>query len=97
MQNQINKGTLEERVARIEGTLEQMNERLNHLSDEQVYLKQQIDRMNENLNDRINGLEIRINDRMDKQFKWTLAIVMGSWITLMGTMITLFGIMFHKL
>ena len=66
---------LEERTAKIEGTVSQMNERLNHPGDEIIQLR----------------------DEMKSNFKWILAIILGSWITIIGTFIGFFIPLLNKL
>jgi len=63
---------VEERVARIEGILEQMNERFNHLEG------------------RIQALEGRIDaldSKLDSHFRWTLAFIMGMWVTVIAAVL----------
>jgi len=73
---------LEERTAKIEGTVSQMNERLNHLGDEMLQLRDEMK---------------SIRDEMKSNFKWTLAIIFGSWITIIGTFIGFFIALLDKL
>jgi len=63
---------LQERMARIEGILEQMSERFNHLET------------------RIQALDNRINaldSKLDSHFRWTLAFIMGMWVTVIAAML----------
>ncbi len=66
---------LEQRVANIEGTVSQMNERLNHLGDEMIGLRGEI-----------NG----IREKIDSNFKWLIFMILSSWITIIGTFIGFF-------
>jgi hypothetical protein len=52
--------TLEERMAKIEGLLTQMDKRLNHLEAKIVDLRGEI----------------------AENFRWTIGIILGTWITL---------------
>lgn len=70
---------LEERVARIEGILEQMNERFNHLESRIRALE-----------DRINALDARINalsDKLDSHFRWTVALFVTMWVTVIAAVL----------
>ncbi len=63
--------TLESRVAKIEGILEEMRSRLNHLESSFEH------RMGR-LEDRIGRLE----DRLQSNFRWTVAIIITMWVTI---------------
>jgi len=71
--------SVEERLARIEGILEQMDKRINDLVHRIDRLKSRIDR----LEDRVGRLE----DRMLSQFKWTVGLIITMWATVMCTLI----------
>lgn len=60
---------LEERAARIEGILEQMNERFNHLEDRIQALE-----------NRINALD----NKLDSHFRWTVALIITMWVTVIA-------------
>jgi peptidoglycan hydrolase CwlO-like protein len=62
-----NNTTLEERVAKIEGILEQMDKRLSNVED----------RLN-HLGTRMDNLEAR----MDTNFKWIIGIMVTMWIAI---------------
>ena len=70
--------SLEERVARIEGILERMDKRLNHLESEirdlRVYVESEI----KNLRGEIGGLRRDLNDR----FLWMLGVQITMWVTI---------------
>jgi len=70
---------LEERVAKIEGAVSQMNERLNHLGNEITGLRGEMRDMEKSLR-----AEIRSN------FKWMLGILIPMWVTIIGTFVGLF-------
>jgi len=69
---------LEERVARIEGILERMDKRLNHLESEirdlRVYVESEI----KSLRGEIGGLRRDLNDR----FLWMLGVQITMWVTI---------------
>lgn len=62
---------MEGRIARIEGILEQMNTRLNHLEADISELRTEIKTLAE---------------KIDRNFRWTLAILLGvlipMWVTI---------------
>lgn len=70
-ESQNYKISLEERVAKMEGTLEQMSDRLNHIESDIRELRGQ---MNANTNE--------LRDRIDSNFKWTLGILISMWVTI---------------
>ena len=76
----------EERMAKIEGTVSQMNERLNHLGDEIMQLRSE---MKEEIR------ELRSETKLN--FRWTLAIILASWITMIGTFVGFFIALLDKL
>ena len=63
---------VEERLARIEGILEQMDRRINGL----------VHRMNR-LEERLGRLE----DRVFSLFRWTVGLIVAMWVTVMCTLI----------
>ena len=71
--------SVEERLARIEGILEQMDKRINDLIH-------RIDRL-ENRMDRLEDRMIRLEDRLYSLFKWTVGLIIIMWITVMCTLI----------
>lgn len=85
---------MEERTARIEGILEQMSERINDLREE---LTGRINDLRSEVTERISALERRVDsldtkfDGLSKEirdnFKWTLAILIGSWFTIIGVIL----------
>jgi len=67
---------LEERIARIEGILEQMDKRLSRLENEVSHLR-------EEMNNRFDLL----NGRIDSLFKWLVGLIIAMWTTIMCTLI----------
>lgn len=59
--------SLEERVARIEGIVEQMDKRLNHLETEIRELREELRDLREDLNNR---------------FLWLLGVQISMWVTI---------------
>jgi len=58
---------MEERIARVEGILEQMDKRLDHIESTLARLDGRIDKL--------NGL-------IDSNFRWTLGMIVSMWITI---------------
>jgi predicted RNase H-like nuclease (RuvC/YqgF family) len=66
--------SLEERVAKIEGILEQMDRRLNHLESEVRDLRNELYR------------EIRdLRKALDYRFYWLLGVQISMWVTIILT------------
>jgi len=70
----MKEGSLEERVARIEGILEQMDKRLNHLESEIRDLRAEI----RDLRSEIGDLRRDLNNR----FLWILGVLITMWVTI---------------
>jgi predicted nuclease with TOPRIM domain len=70
------KGGLEERVARIEGILSQMNERLNHLETEVSGLRAEF-----------NGGLDRFESRVEARFNQLFYAVITSWVTIIAALL----------
>jgi len=70
--------SLEERVARIEGILEQMDKRLNHLESEIRDLRVYVESEFKSLRDVIGDLRRGLNNR----FLWMLGVQITMWVTI---------------
>jgi peptidoglycan hydrolase CwlO-like protein len=74
----VERSSLEERVAKIEGILEQMDKRLNHLESEigdlRVYVESEI----KSLRGEIGDLRRDLNNR----FLWMLGVQITMWVTI---------------
>jgi peptidoglycan hydrolase CwlO-like protein len=74
----VERSSLEERVARIEGILERMDKRLNHLESEirdlRVYVESEI----KSLRGEIGDLRRDLNNR----FLWILGVQITMWVTI---------------
>ena len=75
--------SLEERVARIEGILEQMDKRLLRLENEVVHVREVISRLRGEVENRINDLR----GEMRGQFRWIIGIIITMWITVTLTIL----------
>jgi hypothetical protein len=63
--------SLEERVARIEGTVEQMDRRLNHIETEIGGLRRDLDEK-----------FLYLDKKLDRHFLWLLGVRISMWITI---------------
>ena len=79
--------SLDERVAKIEGILEQMDKRLNHLESDVAGLREDMNRRFDGLRGEVTGLREEMNRRFDSSFKWTVGMILGMWTTTMMTLI----------
>jgi len=74
----VERSSLEERVARIEGILERMDKRLNHLESEIRDLRAYVESEIKSLRGEIGGLRRDLNDR----FLWMLGVQITMWVTI---------------
>jgi tetrahydromethanopterin S-methyltransferase subunit B len=71
---------LEERVAKIEGIIEQMNERLNHIETDLGTLR-------EETKSEIRDLRSDLTHKIESNFKWTIGLMLTMWVTIILTII----------
>jgi predicted nuclease with TOPRIM domain len=79
---------MEERIAKIEGILEQINERLNHFGAEMGDLRKemngkfmQIDGRFGQLNEENRADHHHIETDIKTNFRWTVGIILTMWVT----------------
>ena len=84
-------------IKKIEGIVSQMNERLNHLGDEIIQIRDDTKSMENSLRSEMKSIENSLRSEMNTNFRWTLAIIFGSWITIIGTFVAFFLALFNKL
>ena len=77
--------SLEERVARIEGILEQVDKRLNHLESEIRNLRVYVESEIKSLRGEIGDLRRDLNNR----FLWILGVQITIWVTIILAINTL--------
>jgi peptidoglycan hydrolase CwlO-like protein len=75
----VERSSLKERVARIEGILEQMDKRLNHLENEIRDLRAYVESEIKSLRGEIGDLRRDLNNR----FLWMLGVQITMWVTIM--------------
>lgn len=69
---------LEERVARIEGILEQIDKRFDQVD-------KRLSEFREDFNSRLNHVETELRDLrslIDRNFRWTMGLMITMWITI---------------
>jgi peptidoglycan hydrolase CwlO-like protein len=74
----VERSSLEERVAKIEGILEQMDKRLNHLESEIRDLRAYVESEIRSLRGEISDLRRDLNNR----FLWILGVQITMWVTI---------------
>lgn len=66
--------TTEERTARLEGLIEQMDKRLSNMEGELVRIHTRIDQVNNRID--------QVNNKIDQRFNWLMGIMITMWVTL---------------
>jgi len=75
--------SLEERVAKIEGILEEMSKRLNHLESDIANLRSEVKSEISGLRGGVNSLRGDVSSL----FRWTVGLILGMWVTILATLI----------
>ncbi|MCL0064387.1 hypothetical protein M1N84_00525 [Dehalococcoidia bacterium] len=85
---------LEERMARVEGILEEVRARLNHLDSRFEHLETRFEHLQtrfEHLQTRVDSGFGELRREMQIQFRWTLGIMLGvlipMWVTIILTIL----------
>jgi phage-related minor tail protein len=76
-------GSVEERIARIEGVLEEMSKRFNHLESDIANLRSEMKGEVASLRGEMNSLR----GEVASLFSWTVGLILGMWITIQATLI----------
>ena len=86
--------TLEERVAYLEGKVEEHSHGFAELREMIIHLDQKVDRFREELCSRIDSLDARLNGRMDSldakfshYFLWTIGIQITVLLAVIGALL----------
>lgn len=75
--------TTEERTAKLEGILEQMDKRLTNIEGEVIRIHTRIDQLANQVNNKFDQVNIRI----DQKFNWLMGIMITMWVSLIITML----------
>lgn len=73
--------TMDERVAHIEGTLEQMNQHLGRQEDRMDRIEAQIQELRADMRNEIREVRSRI--------WWLVGIMVGTWVTTIGMLVAI--------
>jgi len=76
---------MEKIIARIDGTLEQLEKRVSRIEEDLRSLRAEVKEDIRRLDERIDKLE----ERIDSNFKWTIAIMVGGFISTIAVTIVL--------
>ena len=79
--------TLAARVSRIEGVIEQMNERLGNLEQGLRDLHSELTGEQRSLRTDIAEVQRSLRTEMRSNFRWTMGITIAMWVTIMGAVI----------
>jgi hypothetical protein len=87
--------TIEERVAYIEGKVEEHSRGFGELREMIIHLDQKVDRFREELSSRIDNLDARLNGRLDsldakfsRFFLWTIGIQITVLLAVIGALLS---------
>jgi predicted nucleic acid-binding Zn-ribbon protein len=83
---------MEERIATIEGTMVQMDKRLNHFESELEGIRGEIRELRKEMNDLRKEVMTEIGNlrkEMTTNFRWTMGILFTMWITLTGLILAM--------
>lgn len=75
---------LGERMSKVEGILEQMSERLNHIETRMDHIESRMAAEFTAIRAEMGSIRAEMNSmraEMASHFRWTLAFVMGMWVT----------------
>jgi len=78
---------LEERQARIEGILEQMDKRLSAVESAVRILDSEIKALRTELSNEISRVRTELTSKIDSSFKWLVGIILTMWVTIILTIL----------
>ncbi|HLG30949.1 MAG TPA: hypothetical protein VI387_12125 [Candidatus Brocadiales bacterium] len=76
---------LEERQAKVEGVLEQIDKRLDHLESDVSSLRSEINSLRDEMHSGMNSLRGEIGElraKIDTNFRWLVGIMITMWVTM---------------
>ena len=84
-----------DRLGRLEGIIEQINDRLGSLEGRMSSLEGQMSSLRSDLEGRMSSLESKLEGRMNslesshrRDFRWLIGTTIGMWATMMGLLMT---------
>ena len=84
-----------DRLGRLEGIIEQINDRLGSLERRMSSLEAQMSSLRSDLEGRMSSLESKLESRMSslesshrRDFRWLIGTMIGMWATMMGLLVT---------
>ena len=77
--------SLEERLARLEGRVEELSKRVDDLRNDMNHRFAELSKRIDDLRTDIRRLE----DRLESRFKWLMGTLITMWITIIATLITI--------
>jgi uncharacterized coiled-coil protein SlyX len=83
---------MEKIIAKIEGTLEQLDKRVSRIEEDIRRLDMKVDGLRAEVKEDIRRLDEKIDkvgEKVDSNFKWTIAIMVGGFIATIATSIIL--------
>jgi archaellum component FlaC len=78
---------VEERVAKIEGIVEQMNERLNHIESDLGTLREEMKAETRDIREKLEFNTRDLRSEIRSSFKWTMGLMLTMWITIILTIL----------
>ncbi len=79
--------SLDGRVSRIEGVIEQMNERIGNLEQGQSALHTELVEGHQALRTELAESQHALRAEMRSNFRWTVGIMLAMWITVIGAVL----------
>ena len=74
---------MEERLARLEGMVEQMDKRLTSIESRLNHLESRL----ESLESELSRARVELSEKVDRNFRWTVGIMLGTLIPMWVTII----------
>ena len=74
---------MEERLARLEGVVEQMDRRLSSIEDRLSHLESRL----EGLEFELSRVRVELSEKVDRSFRWTIGVMTTMWATIIAAML----------